>query len=170
MAIRSRSPAGTRTPSARDGGIFARSPWPLPGAGCLVYSRAPGPLRGAGGPTCENCLSVVALGCWKNTNGALPFVAAAASQFLSNLREKRLPPEHVSQKVRAGPACVATGAFEQEHVVASVVSEAHNVFDLAGRHHSARLYKHPASVNSRRAPPRPLESGEWSAESVHYIE
>ena len=156
--------------SAREVGIFARSPWPLPGAGCLVYPRAPGPLRGGGGPTCENCLSVVALGSWKNTDGALPFVAAATSQFLSNLGEKGLPSEHVSQKVRAGPACVATGAFEQEHVIASVVSEAHNVFDLAGRHHSARLYKHPASVNSRRAPPRPLESGEWIAESVHYIE
>jgi hypothetical protein len=157
-------------PSAPEEGIFARSPWPLPGAGCRVYPRAPGPLRGGGGPTCENGLSVVALGCWENTNGALPFVAAAASQFFSNLREKRLPPEHVSQKVRAGPSCVATGAFEQEHVVASMVSEVHDVFDLAGRHHSARLYKHPASVNSRRATLRPLESGEWSAESVHYIE
>jgi hypothetical protein len=110
------------------------------GASCTPERQ--GRFASAGGPACENCLSVVALGCWKNTNGALPFVAAAASQFLSNLREKRLPPEHVSQKVRAGPACVATGTFEQEHVIASVVSEAHDVFDLAGRHHSARLYKH----------------------------
>jgi hypothetical protein len=110
------------------------------GASCTPERQ--GRFASAGGPACENCLSVVALGCWKNTNGALPFVAAAVSQFLSNLREKRLPPEHVSQKVRAGPACVATGTFEQEHVIASVVSEAHDVFDLAGRHHSARLYKH----------------------------
>jgi hypothetical protein len=57
----------------------------------------------------------------------------------------------VSKKVRPGPARMATGTFEQQHVVASVVSKAHYV-DLTGRHHGGRLYKRPATVNRDSAP------------------